>query len=144
MLYQWFFELRLRLNQIQNHRRELWTSNYHWGPHPWVWEDSCTGVWKSCLGLRIAFFVPTSGKMFWSTFGVCVRARVFFSPQTTFQHLSHLSQPLVDLIHIMYSEVPNSRPSASETFDCVRDLVLSHDILMSHVPQRASVVWRAT
>jgi hypothetical protein len=35
----------------------------------------------------------------------------------------------------MCSEVPNSRPSASEALDCVRRLVLSHDILMSDVPR---------
>ena len=43
----------------------------------------------------------------------------------------------MDLIDIMCSEVPSSRPSASEALDCVRQLVHSHDILMSGVPQRA-------
>jgi len=52
----------------------------------------------------------------------------------TFEHLSDLSQPLIDLFDIMCSEVPSSRPSASEALDCVRRLVLSHDVLMSDVP----------
>ena len=50
------------------------------------------------------------------------------------QHLGHFSQPLVDLFNSMCSEDPSSRPSASEALDCVRRLVVSHDILMSDVP----------
>ena len=41
----------------------------------------------------------------------------------------------MDLFDTMCSEVPSSRPSASEALDCVRGLVLSHDILMSDVPR---------
>ena len=78
------------------------------------------------------------GTMFKSIFGVCVRSHAFFSLQlSTSQQLGHLSQSLVDLFDIMCSDVPSSRPSASEALDCVRGLVLSHDILMSHVPQPA-------
>jgi hypothetical protein len=36
----------------------------------------------------------------------------------------------------MCSEVPSSRPSASEALECVRGLVLSHDISMSDVPRK--------
>ena len=45
----------------------------------------------------------------------------------------------MDLFDIMCSEDPSSRPSASEALDCVRRLVLSHDILMSDVPRPAPV-----
>jgi len=58
---------------------------------------------------------------------------------STFGHLRHFSQPLVDLFDIMCSEIPSSRPSASEALDCVRRLVVSHDILMSDVPQPTPV-----
>ena len=79
------------------------------------------------------------GTMFKSSFGVCVKSRVSLSHTqlSTSQspHLCHLSQQLVDLIDTMCSEVPSSRPSASEALDCVRQLVLSHDILMSDVPR---------
>ena len=40
----------------------------------------------------------------------------------------------MDLFDTMCSEVPSSRPSASEALDCVRRLVVSHDILTSVVP----------
>ena len=82
------------------------------------------------------------GTMFKSIFGVCVKSCVFFHSQlSTSQHLQHLSQPLVDLFDTMCSEVPSSRPSASEALDCVQRLVLSRDILMSDVPRRAPVVF---
>ena len=81
------------------------------------------------------------GTMFKMLFGVCVLGLVYFSLSqlSSSQHLRHLSEPLVDLIDIMCSEDPSSRPSASEALDRVRRLVLSHDILMSDVPQPAPV-----
>ena len=81
------------------------------------------------------------GTMLKSTFGVCVWLLGLMYFSLTSQHLRHLSQPLVDLFDIMCSEVPSSRPSASEALDCVRRLVFSHDILMSDVPRRAPVVF---
>ena len=79
------------------------------------------------------------GTMFKSSFGVCVRSCVFLSLSqlSTSQspYYRHLSQQLVDLFDAMCSEVPSSRPTASEALDCVRQLVLSHDILMSAVPR---------
>ena len=62
------------------------------------------------------------GTMFNSPFGVCVRSLVCFSLSqlSISQHLDLLSQPIVDLFDIMCSEVPNSRPSASEALDCVQ------------------------
>ena len=78
--------------------------------------------------------------MFKLTFGVCVRSCVFFSTIAKLsQDLRHLSQLLVDLFDIMCSEVPSSRPSASETLECVRRLVVSNDTLMSDVPRPAPV-----
>ena len=59
---------------------------------------------------------------------------------STSQHLQHLSQLLVDLFDIMCSEDPGSRSSASETLDCVQRLVMSHDILMSDVPEPALIL----
>ena len=81
------------------------------------------------------------GTMLKSTFGVCVWLLGLMYFSLTSQHLRHLSQPLVDLFDIMCSEVPSSRPSASEALDCVRRLVFSHDILMSDVPRRTPVVF---
>jgi hypothetical protein len=82
------------------------------------------------------------GTMFKLTFGVCVRSHVFFSfsQLSTSQQLRNHSPPLVDLFDSMCSDVPSSRPSAAEALDCVRRLVVSHDILMSHVPQPKQVV----
>jgi hypothetical protein len=48
----------------------------------------------------------------------------------------------VDLFDTMCSEVPSSRPSASEALDCVRRLVVSHDILTSVVPYAARVPFK--
>jgi hypothetical protein len=83
------------------------------------------------------------GTMFNWRFGVCVMSHVFsFSQLNSFQHLRHLSEPLVDLFDIMCSEDPSSRPSASEALDCVRRLVVSHDILMSDVSRPAPVAFK--
>lgn len=45
----------------------------------------------------------------------------------------------MDLFDTMCSEDPNSRPTASEALDCVRRLVIPHEILTSPVPQPAPV-----
>ena len=58
----------------------------------------------------------------------------------TSQQLHNHSQPLMDLFDSMCSDVPSSRPSAAEALDCVRRLVVPHDILMSHFPQPKQVV----
>ena len=45
----------------------------------------------------------------------------------------------MDLFDVMASDVPSSRPPASEALDRVRRLVVSHDILTSKVPLPAPV-----
>ena len=78
---------------------------------------------------------------FW---GMCLISCIFLSitAKFFFKHLRHLSRSLVDLFDIMCSEVPSSRPSASEALDCVRRLILSHDILMSSVPRPPRKVYK--
>ena len=115
-----------------------WPSHY-WDSYWRVWEKACTrnAVWSSVLPFSCRHMAVGDNVQvdFWGMYQVLC---IFLSPQlSTLQHLGHLSQSLVDLFDIMCSEVPSSRPSASEALDCVRGLKLSHDILMSHVPQSA-------